>query len=221
MKEDKVEKSFKKLISSVSDLIEDFVSQTQSPIEKIFLLEFLQFVEGNGGFLVYCREERLFFEHGYKEKNDKGYEDLGGVMECIKNFYGENLLIIPQFKIAPFFTVDFLIYLPVLNLKVIVECDGHDFHEKTKEQAKKDKQRDRFLVMNGFYNFRFTGSEIYNNSFRAVMDIEDFIIQKLMKNHAQQEKEIKIKKEGQPKVNKSKKKVENKVGQRSIKGKKK
>jgi len=44
---------------------------------------------------------------------------------------------------------------------MIVECDGHDFHERTKEQARRDKQRDRFLVSKGFKLLRFTGSEIW------------------------------------------------------------
>ncbi len=44
---------------------------------------------------------------------------------------------------------------------MIVECDGHDFHEKTKEQARRDKQRDRFLQSKGFKVLRFTGSEIW------------------------------------------------------------
>lgn len=45
--------------------------------------------------------------------------------------------------------------------KVIVECDGHAWHEKTKEQAAKDKRRDRFLLSQGWPVMRFTGSEIY------------------------------------------------------------
>ena len=42
-----------------------------------------------------------------------------------------------------------------------VECDGHDFHEKTKEQAARDKARERFLVREGLTVVRFTGSEIF------------------------------------------------------------
>ncbi len=44
---------------------------------------------------------------------------------------------------------------------MVVECDGHDFHEKTKEQARRDKQRDRFLVSKGYKVLRYTGSEIW------------------------------------------------------------
>lgn len=47
--------------------------------------------------------------------------------------------------------------------KFVIECDGHEFHEKTKEQAKKDKKRDRDLIIGGYMVIRFTGSEIYQN----------------------------------------------------------
>jgi very-short-patch-repair endonuclease len=42
-----------------------------------------------------------------------------------------------------------------------VELDGHDWHERTKAQAARDKKRDRALVTAGFRVLRFTGSEIY------------------------------------------------------------
>lgn len=44
---------------------------------------------------------------------------------------------------------------------MVVECDGHDFHERTKEQARRDKQRDRFFQSKGYKVLRFTGSEIW------------------------------------------------------------
>jgi very-short-patch-repair endonuclease len=44
---------------------------------------------------------------------------------------------------------------------IVVECDGHDFHERTKSQARRDKQRDRFLQSKGYKVLRFTGSEIW------------------------------------------------------------
>ena len=42
-----------------------------------------------------------------------------------------------------------------------VECDGHEFHERTKEQAARDRSRDRVLVEAGVPVIRFTASEIY------------------------------------------------------------
>ena len=44
--------------------------------------------------------------------------------------------------------------------ELIVECDGHDFHERTKEQASADKKRDRILQNCGYKVFRYTGSDI-------------------------------------------------------------
>lgn len=45
-----------------------------------------------------------------------------------------------------------------------IECDGHDFHEKTKEQAARDKARDRALSAAGVKVLRFTGSEIWKDA---------------------------------------------------------
>lgn len=47
--------------------------------------------------------------------------------------------------------------------KLIVECDGHDYHERTKEQAAKDRSRDRELNGAGYDVFRFTGSELWRD----------------------------------------------------------
>ncbi len=49
------------------------------------------------------------------------------------------------------------------TFQLIVECDGHDYHERTKEQASKDKKRDRELKKLGFEVFRYTGSDIWKN----------------------------------------------------------
>lgn len=57
-------------------------------------------------------------------------------------------------------------------VSLVVECDGHDFHEKTKEQAKRDKSRDRDLQAAGITVLRFTGSEIYNDINQCIIDIE-------------------------------------------------
>lgn len=57
--------------------------------------------------------------------------------------------------------------------RIAIEIDGHDFHEKTKEQAAHDKSRDRFLVSRGWSIYRFTGSEINKNPFRCAEEIRD------------------------------------------------
>jgi hypothetical protein len=54
-----------------------------------------------------------------------------------------------------------------VNVMLAIECDGHQFHEKTPEQAKCDKNRDRNLITSGYPVMRFTGSEIYADPLRC------------------------------------------------------
>ena len=55
--------------------------------------------------------------------------------------------------------------------KLVVELDGHDFHERTKEQASRDKARDRFMTAQGIQVVRFTGSEIWANPLACAEDV--------------------------------------------------
>lgn len=48
--------------------------------------------------------------------------------------------------------------------RIVVECDGHDYHERTKEQAARDKKRDREMQAAGYEVWRFTGSELHRNA---------------------------------------------------------
>lgn len=75
-----------------------------------------------------------------------------------------HFFITPQASIDSY-EVDFCISLYARKKwsRFVIECDGHDFHEKTKEQAARDKRRDRVLVTEGFPVMRFTGSEIFRN----------------------------------------------------------
>ena len=80
---------------------------------------------------------------------------------------GETVVFYPQHKViigAKKYYLDFFlgIYLPNNKIiKIAIECDGHDFHEKTKEQVRHDRQRERALTKEGYTVVRFTGSEIY------------------------------------------------------------
>lgn len=46
----------------------------------------------------------------------------------------------------------------------VIECDGHEFHEKYKEQVIRDKKRDRAFLSMGISTIRFSGTEIYRNA---------------------------------------------------------
>lgn len=58
--------------------------------------------------------------------------------------------------------------------KLVVECDGFEYH-KEKENFKKDRKRDRVLKHAGFETMRFAGSEIYSDPENCAFDIFDYI----------------------------------------------
>lgn len=59
--------------------------------------------------------------------------------------------------------------------RLAVECDGHDFHEKTKRQAARDKARDRALVERNIAVLRFTGSEIHQAPSECAYQISSLV----------------------------------------------
>lgn len=59
------------------------------------------------------------------------------------------------------------------TVRIVVELDGHDFHERTKEQASRDKARDRWMTGQGIQVMRFSGSEVWRNPFSCVSEVAD------------------------------------------------
>lgn len=121
---------------------------------------------------------------GWYEALSKGMTPIERIMRIIlidvedrlENKYELNRPIIcfhSQYKIKNY-RADFMVELWNCNgNKYIIECDGHDFHEKTKEQAKYDKQRERIFVQNGYKVLRFSGSEIYSDFEKITQELVD------------------------------------------------
>jgi very-short-patch-repair endonuclease len=61
--------------------------------------------------------------------------------------------------------------------RLAVECDGFDFHDRTKQQAAYDRSRDRRLLMLGIPTIRFTGSEIVHDDARCAAEVIDLFIE--------------------------------------------
>lgn len=74
------------------------------------------------------------------------------------------LALLAQQQIGPY-RCDFVIASTVLTkpLAVVIEADGHQFHERTKRQARRDRERDRFFAAHEMTVLRFTGSEIHES----------------------------------------------------------
>ena len=85
-------------------------------------------------------------------------------------------LLVPQFYHRNK-RIDFLL-IDSKNCCIFVECDGHDFHERTKEQAMRDRRRDRDLQRSGVPILRFTGAEIYRDPAACAHEIFDILIER-------------------------------------------
>lgn len=92
---------------------------------------------------------------------------------------GHGIFIKSQVKIGNY-KVDFLVtqntYGPGdIYTPVIVELDGHDFHDKDKKQRAYEKARDRFLVKKGYKVLHFTGSEVFKDPYAVAYEVLDLV----------------------------------------------
>jgi very-short-patch-repair endonuclease len=100
-------------------------------------------------------------------------ESLGAeLIAWLEGPMGDEVYLANQFKIG-LYRVDFFIKAYGQNLAI--ECDGHDFHDRTKEQAARDRQRDRMLLSCGCHTVRFTGSEIYANATGCAFEVFELL----------------------------------------------
>jgi hypothetical protein len=105
--------------------------------------------------------------------SDFAYRQLAGSQnESEPN--GRSLAIVSNFVIPPIGELDLAIF-DQNNLLVAVECDGHAFHERTHEQASRDKRRDRIATRLGVQAMRFTGTDVVRNSTECAQEVVDFV----------------------------------------------
>lgn len=84
------------------------------------------------------------------------------------------IYVIPQVKLMSRYRVDFYCEARPPAQPFIIECDGHDFHERTPDQAERDRSRDRALQQMGLPVLRFTGREIHRSARDCAMQVVDF-----------------------------------------------
>lgn len=80
-----------------------------------------------------------------------------------------------KYRLDFYFIVD---YKNQETVKFDIECDGYEFHQKTKEQVECDNQRQRDLQNEGFEIIRFSGSEIWKDVRKCVNEIQNIILSK-------------------------------------------
>lgn len=81
--------------------------------------------------------------------------------------YGE----VSLYRGAPILSYRADLFLICERSALVIECDGHDFHDRTKQQAAYDRARDRDLLKLDIATARFTGSEIHHEPERCASDV--------------------------------------------------
>jgi very-short-patch-repair endonuclease len=161
---EKITEYLKKVREEEEFLISGWLSFCESPIEQRLGLE-----------LAYAEVESVYkprpFTLLYDDKDIdidelEKYAPLHNKTREIHN--NQLYLLYNQARILDY-RVDFLIlyrwkYGSDEIKKIVIECDGQDFHDRTKEQAARDRRRDNDLQLLGFDVLRFTGSQIYKDA---------------------------------------------------------
>jgi len=78
----------------------------------------------------------------------------------------------PQSKIGNY-RADFIVHLVdgPSSGPVVVELDGHQWHDRDEKQRRYEKTRDRDMQRLGFRVARFTGAEIFADPYKAAVDV--------------------------------------------------
>jgi len=141
------------------------LSRCESPIEQLFVMGLLK-----AGFMdAEVRDGRLMPAY------DDGHVAAPGDLKGILVDFRTGVFVIQQCDLSEVglpYRADFTFCASgEKHRRLVVELDGHEFHERTKEQAARDKRRDREVLAAGLQVVRFTGSEIWTRLDECVDEV--------------------------------------------------
>jgi hypothetical protein len=96
--------------------------------------------------------------------------EYDGHPALVLRYEGECLFLVPRcpVRIAGLsYELDFALFNNASHpggasgIALDIEIDGHQWHERSKEQAARDRQRDRAVLGGGYAPVRFTGAEVW------------------------------------------------------------
>ena len=123
----------------------------ESPIEQIFYLAFTyESFKRNGGYILLAQEE----------------------IETQSGKYRADFLFSTSENTSPYVEFE-------EEYNLVIECDGHDFHEKTKEQVRKNNERDMAIKSAGYDIIHFSGSQIYREPLKCAKQAVNYISSKI------------------------------------------
>lgn len=164
----KLEKNVWEFLDKTSDLYGKFKAESfsqwmycamledgiQSPIEDLFFIAF-----------------NAMAESSLSEVNPTPkYDQSTGTSEP-----GVGIYIHPQYQLGKY-RIDFVVSSHGIAPQeycqpIAIELDGHDFHDKNKQQRAYEKARDRYIVKGGFRILHYTGSEIVADPYKAAYEV--------------------------------------------------
>jgi len=173
-----IDSDFESLLKYISSFVNDVIYPSWFRNRSIFFLS-----KFDKSFYNVSKIKSTLIHTDYKRVTDLlALEQMNNLLELVNititspnmiNDYDDNVLYTPiekifkdklierkisfksQVKLGRFY-VDFI--LEVNNSKVIVECDGKDYHDPDK-----DKERDKVLTIEGYKIFRFSGSRLFKD----------------------------------------------------------
>lgn len=114
--------------------------------------------------------ETMMLEGLQVQSFGEDFEFLIGFTSPQESDFGKAaVLCVPQLEVGPY-RADIVLFdlkrsTSEMQYALVIECDGHDFHERTKEQAAYDRSRDRDMQLAGYEVIRFTGHEINRDAY--------------------------------------------------------
>lgn len=94
---------------------------------------------------------------------------------CLPLLLDPHFDIYPQQQFGPW-RVDFFCEMDRSARSIVVEIDGHEFHERTPQQASRDKRRDRTMTKAGLTVMRFTGSDVKRDAVSCAQEVYDALV---------------------------------------------
>ena len=167
----------------IADDVWIFLDAAAAGVGKFHAQRFSNFMHGEmvGGLespiedLFYIACNALCISEGIEANPEPDFTCLPNGKIDFDNFKpGRGIVIRPQAKIGPY-RVDFLMEMHGLAPEeiytpIVVELDGHEFHDKDKRQRSYEKARDRFLVKEKYRVLHFTGSDVVADPFKAAYE---------------------------------------------------
>ena len=143
----------------------DRIERCESPIEQLFFTA------------ITTLEELNCYEKGHVDIDRYIWADAGmSIYEQHKiDKYRVDFMI--TYSSGQIIDSKNLVSYPENNLKtIIVELDGHAFHERNEKERRYEKKRDRVLASKGYHVFHFTGSEVVRDPFGVAAECLAFLI---------------------------------------------